>query len=316
MEYAYQPLAVHGIRLLHLETGNSDEVRCSLSRHSLAAAPSYEALSYQWADHRTVEVKVIEQGQEQRLLVTVSLFTALRNLQLAAANSRTRTIWADGICINQNDDCEKSMQVKLMADIYSKAERVVTYIGDSDGYTAAAIAMARKLIQWAQPQLPISTLEEKERRYLDMCSYLGIDDIAWDPTEYHPDPIIRSIQDMFNSSWTRRLWIFQESVLNQNIIMMCGRHKMPWTMLDELGGLITQEKIPRILHFSGLKNPDQDAGTGWAIRRMASLRRGFKKMALVDIIQATQHLLCSDPRDKIYGLYGVFRAVSDAQGRP
>jgi hypothetical protein len=40
-------------------------------------------------------------------------------------------LWIDAICINQSDNEEKSQQVRLMGEIYSKAEVVRVWLGPS-----------------------------------------------------------------------------------------------------------------------------------------------------------------------------------------
>jgi hypothetical protein len=39
------------------------------------------------------------------------------------------TIWVDSICINQEDEVEKSCQIPLVATIYSRAESVIIWLG-------------------------------------------------------------------------------------------------------------------------------------------------------------------------------------------
>lgn len=312
MQYTYRNLQSNHIRVLHLDVGASDEIHCRLSHENLDFLPTYEALSYRWADSRMTEITVQEEGQQQRLPVTISLFSALQNLRLAATGSTARTVWADALCINQDDPSEKSVQIQLMGEIYRKARRVITYIGDGDSYTQSAIAMAKKMMEWAQPRAPNFSPADKDQSYLNLCSHLGIDSIE-SVIECHPNPSVRSIQGMLDASWSMRVWILQESLLNDNVIMMCGRHEMPWTMLDELGALITQKKLPYVLKYNNIANTDKDAGSARTIRRMASLRRVFKSLALLDIINSTHHMLCSDPKDKIYGLYGVLNARNEAQ---
>ncbi|KAK4098184.1 hypothetical protein N658DRAFT_526545, partial [Parathielavia hyrcaniae] len=312
LHYTYRALQPNHIRLLHLDVGASDELHCKISHESLDSLPSYEALSYRWADSNMTEITVDEEGQQQRLPVTVSLLSALRNLR---RHVREKTIWADALCIDQDDTSEKSVQIMLMGEVYRKARRVVTYIGDGDAYAQSAIAMAKKMMEWARPRAPTSSLSDKSKQqYLELCTHLGIENNEW-TVDPHPNPIVQSIQMMLDASWSKRVWILQESLLNDSMIMMCGPHEMPWTMLDELGGLLSQRKLPRILNFSGLgrEDKDKDAGSARTIRRMAWLRRDFKSMALIDIINATHHLLCFDPRDKIYGLYGVLNARNEAQ---
>jgi hypothetical protein len=52
--------------------------------------------------------------------------TASFNLRMSASK-----IWVDAICINQEDNAEKSQQVQQMAQIYSKAIGALVWLGDA-----------------------------------------------------------------------------------------------------------------------------------------------------------------------------------------
>ena len=72
------------------------------------------------------------------IAATTNLYDALSHLRLPSAS---RLIWADAICINQSDLEERSMQVQLMREIYSRASRVVVWLGPDGGEgTATAIS--------------------------------------------------------------------------------------------------------------------------------------------------------------------------------
>jgi hypothetical protein len=61
------------------------------------------------------------------LQVGQNLWSALRYIRRP---EKSRVIWIDAICINQNDDDdERGEQVKRMADIYRWASRVVVWLG-------------------------------------------------------------------------------------------------------------------------------------------------------------------------------------------
>lgn len=66
-------------------------------------------------------------------------FQATENLEMALRKLRcqvARTLWVNAICINQQDDVEKSHQVRRMKQIYEEAEDVMVWLGpefeDSD----------------------------------------------------------------------------------------------------------------------------------------------------------------------------------------
>jgi hypothetical protein len=57
-----------------------------------------------------------------------NLYQALRSLRDVPSHSndaRERVLWADAICINQNDLEERNQQVSIMAFIYSRAQTVL-----------------------------------------------------------------------------------------------------------------------------------------------------------------------------------------------
>lgn len=64
-----------------------------------------------------------------RLSVTVNLYEALLALR---EQHLPRALWVDAICINQRDDLEKQEQMRFMADIYGKANRVVVWLGTGE----------------------------------------------------------------------------------------------------------------------------------------------------------------------------------------
>jgi hypothetical protein len=64
----------------------------------------------------------------RQLLVTQTCFDALRRLR---RRIRIRTLWIDGICIDQSSTEEKNHQVALMRDIYSSAYSVVVWLGEN-----------------------------------------------------------------------------------------------------------------------------------------------------------------------------------------
>src|ERR1700760_4101384 len=109
--YCYTPLAYgNGTRILELNPGSSfDKLSCKLHHVDLEHCPPYEALSYQWGNPRKEHRITME--NTSYILITKSLYDALCDLRHETAS---RTIWADGICINQDDIMERQQQVSMM----------------------------------------------------------------------------------------------------------------------------------------------------------------------------------------------------------
>jgi hypothetical protein len=96
-----------------------------LEHFFLDEAPEYTALSYAWGSSE-LAFKINCNGG------TIAITTSLNNAlgRVFTWNQRLY-IWADGICINQQDIAERSAQVKLMGEIYSRAARTAAYLGES-----------------------------------------------------------------------------------------------------------------------------------------------------------------------------------------
>lgn len=88
--------------------------------------PIFHGLSYVWGDPSPSHEIVINGSL---LRITKSLYVALRAIQ-RDANEHFINVWADAICINQQDLEERSAQVVLMREIYHAASYVRIWLGD------------------------------------------------------------------------------------------------------------------------------------------------------------------------------------------
>jgi hypothetical protein len=113
------------IRVLALDPGTGDAALQGQLQHvDLASStPSFCALSYVWG---TVVYDRSFECQSSVIMITQSLEEALKRLRLP---DKVINIWADGICINQQDVRERESQVKLMGQIYTRAHQIMIWLG-------------------------------------------------------------------------------------------------------------------------------------------------------------------------------------------
>ncbi|KAH8883684.1 HET-domain-containing protein, partial [Thozetella sp. PMI_491] len=114
------------IRVLKLEPSDQHDsiITCSLEVVPFkSATPQYEALSYVWGD-QTERNEIILDSQPTS--ITRNLWTTLKYIRQP---DTSRTLWIDAVCINQADIHERNEQVKQMGDIYSRASRVLIWLG-------------------------------------------------------------------------------------------------------------------------------------------------------------------------------------------
>ncbi|RSL81794.1 hypothetical protein CEP51_005592 [Fusarium floridanum] len=129
--YHYAPLPEDCIRLLWLMPHENKDapIQCQLFDYLLpgsrAGAHLYEALSYVWGSPEKTQSIFTPTGC---VPVTENLHAALSRLR---DGSLPRIVWADAVCINQNDTEERDRQVKTMAKIYAKASRVIVWLEET-----------------------------------------------------------------------------------------------------------------------------------------------------------------------------------------
>lgn len=155
--YSYQSLPDKDhIRILTLHPSDDQDARLEgdLGIESLGTCQFYDAVSYVWGDpSRTDTIHISPPHSSDTLKsfpLTRSIYDALRRLRLP---DRSRRLWADQVCINQDDLAERSRQVGLMNRIYRGAAQVLVWLGPDETQVAPkAVAMIEDLAEVFQDQ--------------------------------------------------------------------------------------------------------------------------------------------------------------------
>lgn len=131
-KYSYQSLKSGYIRLLSVLRSGTECVY-DLFSVPLDKTPPFIALSYIWDD----------QPRDQTLFVNNSVLKVIRNvhtmLPYLVRNTEDHCLWIDGVCINQDDVEERSLQVPFMAEIYNHAAFSLIWLGKGDEAMRKAI---------------------------------------------------------------------------------------------------------------------------------------------------------------------------------
>lgn len=74
--------------------------------------------------------------------------------------------WIDALCINQEDNDEKSQQIRMIATIYEKSQLVVVWLGLVDRHSDVANGLMRKVysLQHAIQKVILLTTRTTARR--------------------------------------------------------------------------------------------------------------------------------------------------------
>lgn len=145
LPYQYKTLDHAGkeIRVLEVLPGSKEEplrakfVRVFLSKQKVN---SYETISYAWGDHtQRGEIQI----DESVIDITASSGAALRCMRRP---DKPRRLWIDAVCINQDEDQEKSFQVQMMGEVYRRSIHNLVCLGEEDDTTKSAMASINRAL--------------------------------------------------------------------------------------------------------------------------------------------------------------------------
>lgn len=174
------------LTLLPFESSEKGIIHCELRTESLIEPPSYLALSYCWGSpDQTAVINV----NGEKVDVTTNLHAALSSLRRRKLN----TVWVDALCINQNDTFERGLQITRMGLIYSKASKVIAWLGE--GTEAQERAM--------------STLADS----------------------YAPFKAA-GLKRLLHFEYWRRVWIIQELSKAKSVQLMLAKGSLSWEILE------------------------------------------------------------------------------------
>jgi hypothetical protein len=293
VSYRYGSLeSWRNIRLLQIEPGEYDEkIQCSLRLTSVDNPSPYIALSYAWgqlhADGSHL-CRTLHCGGHE-IKVTQSLYSGLKMMRQhwmsgdIVVQSSQLSVWADAVCIDQQNLVERSEQVMLMAQIYGNCSRLVVWLDDSttetdDGVVEAFTACNTQIAA----SNPDKTSLLQIRQYIEELDMQRRQDLA----------------DFFRKPWFTRRWVMQEVFCSERssgfrsapAVVLFGQHIIPLSsvvlLLKGLQGLSLPETVDaEYAHFFMSSSPS------------------FKDP--LTLMQAWDDQHCYEPRDIVYAVVEI-----------
>lgn len=227
--------------------------------------PEFTAVSYTWADsdgNRSLSEEIFLGDSWIPLPITPNCAAALNRLR---SGHQAHTFWVDSICIDQLSTDEKSHQVRLMRDIFSRATSVTIFLGaDEDTQDA-------RLMKRTNDSLFYSSNQE---------------DIQWDAPRDH-----MAVRALFDRPYWSRVWVVQEVLLSKKAIVVLGKTAVPLQLLLkarllEHDGSTRLFNVPRWLQL----------GTALPIGDFQGLSK---------LLTETSTCLATDPKDMVFALLGL-----------
>lgn len=280
-KYQYKPLSdPRNFRTLYIEPGEpGSRIRGSLHESRPGDGVRYIALSYVWGSRQIVAYVMVE-GRYS--LVTGNLHAALQRLR---SEQETLCIWIDQICINQEDQEERSQQVMLMHEIFSKSDQVLIWLGKGTQRYEKGLLFVINLADHLDAQRD----DDVVRRIVD---YTNSQDV---------DEILKSLSALYENRWFSRCWTFQEAVCNPATRMLTSYGRTNLNVLISFTQLLMiNETIKLLLPLS--------YESYRATRQLTVLDQHItsnQKQSLLQLAHSARDRNATDPRDRLYSLIGM-----------
>lgn len=294
------------IRRLILEPGEGDAPLVGRLEHiklrDAGALSPFKAISYVWGS--SIKDQTITLDGE-RLGITTSLRNSLsqaRHVHTAVA------LWADGICINQDDDEEKNRQVVLMGRIYESSLCTLVCLGPGlsveDRQCASDLA---GLI--AEVETEMKAVFEEPNFSWDCDSF---------PFPFPDDPFLHDHrwtkwERLLEQPWFERGWVVQEVAFAPNALVLWAGEAISWVSVLRVDYWLMYRAKPVMISFDlpllsdvlylgpyNTQHPDE-ARTFWP----EHLLHCIKPNSLLELLDTARQTQLTDQKDRIYAFMAL-----------
>jgi hypothetical protein len=324
------PESVGKIRLLELHPWRPfSGVRATLHTIHFAKAPPYQAISYTWRSPNKAQTITIN-GLSFK--TTQASYDALRD---SIWWTRPRFLWIDYICINQDDDLEKNVQVPLMRQIYSKATKVIVHLS-SPPKGSGLRAVWKRLASSKDITVAMNIANDMA---LEKEPISGWRKLSPGAALIHESESIKGVLNTLCAhTWFQRIWVVQEVCVADDVEFRYEHHSLRWQavsaimahFLEEMGDYLNlsgptgRQAFQNACHFqlisehrasSRSRYPRFDYNGRPVPSEHNELNSRYPvrpEDTLCSFLVRSQGIQATDARDKVYALLGLAQDDSSA----
>jgi hypothetical protein len=307
-QYRYTPLSgARQIRLLKLHAGaEADGLSVDLTHTHLDKAPCFTALSYPWGDPQP---RKAIRCSGLRAEIGPSLHSALHHLRKPDCDI---FVWADALCINQEDIPERTQQVRMMGDIYAAANTTAIWLGEESDEVKMAFGWLRRFaVVRDSPEFEPPASED-----FSFISISRAEKMLQAAFGQHQVAAFECIWALLARPWFTRKWVIQELIKSGRPLLFVGTlTPLPWTALAGWMNFVEICPVAKELFMAFWPQTHVlDPGTKILGKNMlrATVLTQISAMGhhiLLFLVARTLAFRCGDPRDHIFTLVGI---ASDA----
>jgi len=217
-------------------------------------------------------------------------------------------IWIDSICINQNNISEKTEQVRLMGDIYTRASLVTVWLSTSAPRQSDMDEITDNF------QATLALFQIRRFNSIEASLSNNVSQFASIASE-REKPSWEAVSKLLDHPYFERSWIIQEVVLASCIRVMYRRVEIDWEIFAS--GLL---RMGQGNIYTGVALRTADAEISPKLKRMGTLgqiekwrrkRLRGEEISFSDIALGIKSFQATDLRDKIFAVHGICGTVSE-----
>jgi hypothetical protein len=344
-----EPYQVKDLRLIVLRPAESESVaiNCELIVVNADDAPEYEALSWCWGtsalDH---EVRVIQKERSNQseqvsiMMVSKTLSKALISLRRSA---KSRHLWVDFMCINQEDNDERNKQVPMMHKIYGNAKKVCIWLDEDKNLVQDLLPNPISDNSDSDSEIDRENEMRHEREQQSESETALLDKIAMD---FIRNDVLRlwqfdtlckdkkmakqwaALLSLMRKPWFSRRWVVQEIALAKDATIYCGKGHIKWRDFADAVALFVEvedatHRLTEVMKQNEVYNhiPDffEDLSTLGATLLVDATSNLYRKLengdrdrqkSLEYLVSALPIFEVTDPRDAIFSLLAIAKDAS------
>ncbi|KAI8677873.1 hypothetical protein NCS55_00505600 [Fusarium keratoplasticum] len=286
------------LRLQLLDNGDEDDkpICGSLEVFDLDDLDEpFWAISYFWGPDPDGPAPSTFTSDRGKMPITESLASCLKCLRRKRVST---LLWADALCINQNNPMEKALQVRRMGSLYHQAEKVLVWLGTSGHKSESSPAMEL-----------MADLHRPFCRARGRCrTRKGLSERNTNATRV-PDLSWKEVDGFLGHSWFTRSWIVQEAAVCPKMTMVCGQSEMEWDCFMES----LMECSNGLNRHGGLDDNGAFLANSRPALALHSLReryQGGAKFDFLRLLDMFSYTQASRARDKLFALQNLARDVA------
>lgn len=221
-------------------------------------------------------------------MVRANLHGFLLSLRAMIENGEPIFLWIDAICIDQLSISERNHQVQLMPLIYSKASRVIAWLGPATSDTDHYVAYLKSERDVPRFGSEVITDLRKLRLLALESSTLAL---------------ARRIIEL---PYWYRMWTVQEIVLARDIILLWGTRKISWEEFQHRGLADINASCLYYRLVEGREGLGKTSGKALELNYLHKLRRSRRCLGdLIYKFNCQGNRTCSVAHDYVYALLGL-----------